>query len=224
MRVAVLCDFDDTATVQNVAHMLMKRFVGDKAFECRNDFLNGNITFQKYQELVFTMARTNLKIMGDYAAEHSTLRPGFAEMDRMAADTNKGLKFFVVSAGFDFYIKPVLEAADCKNVKFASASCVEDAVGNLRFSYPFDSPSCVDRWATCKCNVLREIVGESKPDIVIFAGDGSTSDACVANKADFVFARDTLLRERKRLNLPVKECKTLREVEAFAKHLASSDI
>ena len=50
---AVLCDFDDTIALQNVAQLLLDRFGQGKWQELRQQLRNGEINFRQYQERSF---------------------------------------------------------------------------------------------------------------------------------------------------------------------------
>ena len=52
-------------------------------------------------------------------------------------------------------------------------------------------------------------------------GDGATSDACAASRADHVFARDRLLRHCRENGVPAKRFEDLRTVSEFIDGLST---
>ncbi len=222
MKVVAVCDFDDTATYQNVAHMLMNQFLGKSAFEYRKDFLNGLITFRVYQEMVFNLAPATLTDMGNYAAQHAKLREGFLSIVELVQKSDSNIKFAIASAGLDFYIKPVMKKAGCEDIPIASGECRDIIAKPIKriYTYPFYDKSCKGDWVTCKCKIMRDISEDGK-HTTVFIGDGSTSDLCAAQKADFVFATGKLFKIIK-VHRPktVFEFKTMFVVKEFVKTLS----
>ncbi len=192
--IAVFADFDDTLTTKNAAQFLLKRFAPDALQRFTTEYRSGEITFRQYQELSFNAVEATVSEMQEVAKEEIELRPGLAEL--LNAIDSAQATFTVASAGLDIYIEPVLQQHGLtgRNVICGTASIKDSEGGEFRYDYPFTEANAVDPcrgdWATCKCKAL-ETAGDA---ITVFVGDGSTSDACVAPKADYVFARDRLLR------------------------------
>lgn len=193
-RIAVFADFDDTLTTQNVAHLLLKRFAPQALAKYSSQYRAGEITFREYQEMAFNAVEVTVGEMQELAADEVELRSGLREL--LEAVDAAGGKFTVASAGLHLYIDPVLERHELEQLSVVCGSAVRSGSesGEFRYDYPFtdatDQP-CRGDWATCKCKALEQ-AGEDA--VKVFVGDGSTSDACVAEKADYVFARDRLLR------------------------------
>ncbi len=192
-RIAVVADFDDTLTTQNVAHLLLKRFAPDALERFSTQYRSGQITFREYQELAFNSVDAPVEQMQQVAADEVELRLGLNDL-LQALDDIEG-ELTIASAGLDLYIEPVLECHGLANLNVVCGSAVRNGSdsGEFSYDYPFadvDVP-CRGDWATCKCKALEQ-AGESAT--TVFVGDGSTSDACAAENADYVFARDRLLR------------------------------
>ncbi len=197
-RIAVFADFDDTLTTQNVARFLLKRFAPEALDRYSGLYRAGEITFREYQELSFNAVRLPVTHMQDAAAEEIELRSGINEL--LAAVEEVGGTFTIASAGLRFYIEPVLKRHGLEEIDVVCGTATrgESDSEPFRYDYPFgetgddsNEERCRGDWATCKCKALEQ-AGEDA--VTVFVGDGSTSDACVAPKADFVFARDRLLR------------------------------
>jgi 2-hydroxy-3-keto-5-methylthiopentenyl-1-phosphate phosphatase len=192
--IAVFADFDDTLTVQNAAHFLLERFAPEAMKKYSGMYRSGEITFREYQERSFDAVTTSVEEMQSVVAAEIQLRDGLREL--LDAVSKAGGSFTVVSAGLSFYIEPVLEANGMKALPVICGTAVKNAAegASFRYDYPFKNAQnepCLGQWATCKCRAIAEA---GSGVTTVFVGDGNTSDACVAPKADFVFARDRLLR------------------------------
>lgn len=205
--IAVYADFDDTLTTQNVAHFLLKRFAPGALKRFSTQYRAGEISFREYQEKSFNAVDATVSEMQEAAANEIELRSGLAEL--LKAVSEAGAVFTVASAGLDLYIDPVLKrhGLEALSVICGSALRTGSDSGEFRYDYPFpydsadgadDSQRCRGDWATCKCKALEQ---SDEGAITIFVGDGNTSDACAAEKADHVFARDRLLKICKKSNI-----------------------
>jgi 2-hydroxy-3-keto-5-methylthiopentenyl-1-phosphate phosphatase len=193
-RIAVFADFDDTLTIQNAAHFLLQWFAPEAMKKYSGMYRSGEITFREYQERSFDAVTASVAEMQAVVATEIQLREGLREL--LNAVSQAGGTFTVVSAGLDFYIEPVLEANGLQDLPVICGTAARDAAegASFRYDYPFQNAQnefCRGDWATCKCRAIIEAgAGVTK----VFVGDGSTSDSCVAPKADYVFARDRLLK------------------------------
>ena len=192
--IAVFADFDDTLTIQNAAHFLLQRFAPEAMKKYSGMYRSGEITFREYQEQSFNAVTASVEEMQAVVAAEIQLRAGLREL--LNAVSEVGGTFTVVSAGLSFYIEPVLEAHGFKDLPVVCGTAGRDAAegASFRYDYPFKNAQnepCSGEWATCKCRAITEA---GTGVTTVFVGDGTTSDACVAPKADYVFARDRLLR------------------------------
>ncbi len=191
-RLAVLCDFDDTAASQNVAHLLLERFAGGREIRHREDFRAGRTSFREYQERAFNETGVPVAEMEAYVRENARLRPGFAES--VVAARRAGVEFTVVSAGLDFYIRALLESQGHGALRVIAVGANRPGRGTegpISYDYPAGQEACEGDWAVCKCRAVEKakLAGAA----TIFVGDGMRSDSCAAAKADTVFARSNLL-------------------------------
>ena len=219
MKLAVFLDFDDTVTVQNVAHSLFKRFIPEPAAKYTAMYRSGEITFREYQEKSFNAIDVPLELIQEAAALETTLRPGFDLLVRRLQQS--GSPVTIVSAGLDLYIRPVLERAGFGALTLVCASATQNGTSGDRFRYDYSAGSgtCSGDWATCKCAALESA---ERGAATVFVGDGSTSDVCAARKADYVFARERLLkhcRENGTTATPFEDFFTIAE---FVAHLIDS--
>ena len=192
----ILCDFDDTVADRNIATLLLDRFHqapsnGSTPAPWRKlhqRFLDAEISLAEYQEAAFAGMGTVRAEQTAYVKAEAALRPGFAELARYCAA--EGIELAIVSHGLDFYIDALLEAAGVERVPFHAVE-TGGSDGRPTFAYRYAEPTCAWYPGNCKCAVLESYREHGHQ--VIYAGDG-ISDTCPARRADFVFAREGLLR------------------------------
>ena len=184
---AVLCDFDDTTAVENVAEMIMFRFGGDGWRDLRQEFRQGHFTLREYQEAAFSTAEAGRDEMVALVQEKATLRSYFKEL--RAYCRQHDIPLAIVSNGLDFYVKALLEREGLSDVPYYTVQTRVSSDG-IRFAYPYATKGCFD-YGNCKCLVLRRYRDQGRR--VLYVGDGR-SDFCAATAADLVFARSDLAR------------------------------
>lgn len=192
---ALLVDFDLTASLDNVAEMLLARFARNGWSDLRARFHAGEITLRQYQERAFALVSATTEEMAAYAAKNARLRPGFGEL--VASCSASKVPVAVVSGGLDFYVEAVLSKNGLGHLPCFSTG-TRNQSGELRYFYPGATSACW-QWGNCKCAVVQGFRQDGKR--VIYFGDGR-NDACPAGKADFVFARSRLLEHCRRNGLP----------------------
>lgn len=193
-RPAVICDFDETTAVENVAHLILSQSPGANSWEdLRSQSQAKDISFREYQEESFRKAGMGLEQMRDLVRQRATLRGHFKELSQLCQSHN--IPLAIVTVGLDFYVDALLDREGLGDVPRYSASTSFSADG-IEFQYPhcWDGTGAASqeectRWGTCKCSVVT--MYKRKGHSVIYVGDG-VSDYCPASIADFVFARSLL--------------------------------
>ncbi len=211
--IAIFCDFDETAAVQNVARLLLDRFAGGREKPHREAYLAGEISFKEYQERAFHETDATSHEMAAYVRENAALRPGFSEC--VAAARSVGAAFSIVSAGLDFYIHALLEREGHAGLTVTAVSVTEppSAQGRFQYDYPWGLGGCGANSTMCKCRTVE--AAKDSGATVVFVGDGLTSDACAAAKADVVFARSKLLEHCTATGIPCTAFENLHPLAEF---------
>jgi 2-hydroxy-3-keto-5-methylthiopentenyl-1-phosphate phosphatase len=194
MMPAVLCDFDDTTAVENVAQLLLEHFCPkDMWQQLRSESQANVITFREYQEGTFSATSAGKEAMKALVKARATLRPHFKELWQYCR--SRDIPMAIVTVGLDFYVDALLEREGLKELpRFAvKTSFTSDGIV---YEYPHGwdgsgaaSQQECSRWGNCKCSVLGKYrrMGHS----IFYVGDGR-SDFCAASIADRVFAREPL--------------------------------
>ena len=192
---AVLCDFDDTVAVQNVAEVLLERFGDGTWRELREAFRRREVTLKEYQEEAFRRLSVTRQAMQQAVREVCCARPGFVALWRHCQE--RGYPLAIVTHGLDFYVEALLEREGLPEVPYYAVATTFDGAG-IRYLYKHTQVGCT-AWGNCKCAVLERYRRQGHR--VVFVGDGR-SDTCPAIRADVVFARSSLLRFCQEQGLP----------------------
>jgi 2-hydroxy-3-keto-5-methylthiopentenyl-1-phosphate phosphatase len=187
MTIAVLCDFDDTITMQNVAHLILERFGDGSWREVRRRYLDGLASAEDYFEKQFTKLGASRSEMQAHVRVAGSLRDGFVELAGYCRE--RDIELAVVTVGLDFYVEALLEqhGLDWIPTYAVGTSFTSDG---MQFQQMNFGRLC-QRWGICKCEVVERYRKNGRR--VVYVGDGR-NDLCPARRSDDVFARDELLR------------------------------
>ena len=213
---AILCDFDDTVAVQNVAEVLLGRFGDGRVEQARRMYGDGLISFKEYQERAFGGIEAGLGEMVSYVRAQVTLRTGFREMWHYCQASD--IPLAVVTLGLDFYVNALLDREGLSDIPFYAVGTDFTPQG-IEYHYPRAQDGCRS-WGNCKCSVLESYRGRGHP--IVYVGDGR-SDYCPAPKADVVFARSHLAERCRETGIPFRDFADFRDVLAYLKGLASQE-
>jgi 2-hydroxy-3-keto-5-methylthiopentenyl-1-phosphate phosphatase len=193
---AVICDFDDTTVLENVAELLLREFGGEGWQEYQRQNVRHRMTLKEYQERAFQTVTAGREAMKDFVKERATLRPHFRALFEHCRKNN--IPLAIATMGLDFYVEALLEREGMEYVECYAAD-TEFTDEGIRYEYPYASKDC---WqpGNCKCAVL-ERYRKKGHSVILFAGDGKT-DICPADRSDMVFARRYLEEHREEKGLP----------------------
>ena len=191
---AVLCDFDDTTAVENVAELLLEHFSEDSAWrQLRQQSRDKTISLREYQERAFRNTNASREAMKSRVAAKATLRPYFKELWHYCR--GQRIPLAIVTVGLDFYVEALLEREGLGEVPryTVRTNFTPDGI-TYEYPYPWDgsgasSMEVCRQWGTCKCSIVSKYkrLGHS----ILYVGDGR-SDFCPASISDHVFARSHL--------------------------------
>jgi len=189
--VAVVCDFDGTATVEDLADALSIQHLGYELWKEANDaFHAGDISFVELLRRIFEPVAATPEEVSAFALAHARFRPGFAEL--LATCQERGVRFVLASGGLDLYIRPALTKlppalTDGLEIRANGARYVP---GGLALSFPYaDAPGACGQCGSCKGAIVKEL--QAAGHTVVSVGDGN-ADRCMAGVADVLFARGRL--------------------------------
>lgn len=181
---AVIVDFDGTVTEHDLLDEIAATF-GDPAVyrEVEDGLVEGRLSLREVISREFEPVREPLEDVVAWALERARIRPGFAELVRLARD--EGWRLVVVSSGFRELIEPILEREGLKVELHANR--VEARPEGWRVLWQYDD-SCASCGESCKRSLVKALAGEEE---IVYIGDGY-SDRCAALASDRVFATRAL--------------------------------
>jgi 2-hydroxy-3-keto-5-methylthiopentenyl-1-phosphate phosphatase len=183
---ALLVDFDGTACLQDVSEMLLDAF-GEPGWERFDDAIDrGEMGLREAGEHQVALLRGSLEEMLAFELERAELAPTFAPFVGWAQERTLPLQ--LVSDGFAFYIRPILERAGLGHLEVVTNEFVSDD-GEAFLRHPNGHPEC---FGCGTCKMLAAIGLRDRYGPIAFVGDGQ-SDRYGALYSDLVFAKDALV-------------------------------
>jgi len=183
--ILIQCDFDGTVTVDDISFMLLDAFAKGDWRALDDEYTAGKITVGEFNDRAFAMLRADIKEMLDYIKGKAAVRAGFKDFTALCK--KKGIRLVIVSNGWDFYVKQILEDIGIKDVEYHSAETYFEG-GKLQVRYVGPAGQVVD--TEFKEKYVSKFVNEGYH--VVYIGNG-TSDLSPAKGAQQIFATDSLL-------------------------------
>ena len=207
MNISISCDFDGTITRQDTVDAILEQFALPQWMDVESEWAAGRIgsrecLAQQSQFLRVTPAELDAFI--DEIEVDADVAPFFADCLRLGAPVS------VVSDGFDWVVRRVLNRMGLRGVPIIANRLVHAGDDRWTVRFPHSAPNCGS--GVCKCSVV------SAPSRLVHIGDGR-SDACVADACDVVFAKGWLLESRNRRGLPSIPFETFATVRAVLPEL-----
>ena len=221
---AVVCDFDGTATIEDIADALSIEYAGYERWKRANEaFQAGAIPFEQLLREIFEPIDASPDEVRAFALEQVRFREGFAEL--VALCRARGYPFVLASGGLDIYIHPALEKLPPSLTAGLEirANHAEYVPGGLALSFPYQhAPGACGSCGSCKGAIVKEL--QAKGHRVISVGDGN-ADRCMARVADALFARGRLLTWCRQQGIAATPFETLDAVaEAVAGELTTAEV
>jgi 2-hydroxy-3-keto-5-methylthiopentenyl-1-phosphate phosphatase len=177
-------DFDGTIVPRDATDFLFERFADPSWREVEAEWQAGQIGSRECLTRQVALIRAEPDEMLSSISELGA-DPGFPRF--VAECARSGVDITVVSDGFDYVIENVLRNAGV-NIPFRANHLEYIGDKRWRVTFPNARASCVALAGNCKCSVTEHLPTTMK----IVVGDGR-SDFCVAQRADLVFAKASLL-------------------------------
>ena len=131
---AVICDFDDTTAIENVAELLLREFGGQNWLNFKEQHGRRLINLKDYQELAFLTISAGRDEMKDLVKKSVHLRPQFKLLFEYCRDSQ--IPLAIASMGLDFYIEALLEREDMESIPVFAADTQFTSTG-LKFGYKY---------------------------------------------------------------------------------------
>src|SRR5476649_888071 len=192
----ILCDFDGTVSLDDTTDTLLERF-GRRGWEVlEEDWRAGRINSHDCmagQVALLDMDRAEL----DAHLLQREVDPAFADFVKLAHGA--GIHIEILSDGLDYAIRNILGRNGLDWLPVTSNRLQPVAEREWRLEFPNASATCRVASGTCKC--ARASAAQAARKRTLLIGDGA-SDFCVAEAADFVFAKGKLIAHCIAKNIP----------------------
>ena len=208
-KLCILSDFDGTITSKDGIYYFIKTYAQEGWQEVEDLWVNHKIGSKECLEKEFALIPNLSETLIDDFLKTVEIDKYFKEFYEFTQKNN--IDLYVVSDGIDYFINRIFELNNIKNIKIIS-NHGEFKNGKFEFSFPNNSSNCVKNLGTCKCNVAKEM--KEKYEKVIYIGDG-VSDFCVADKADFLYAKLSLAKYCEENNIKHSKFKDFSEIKIF---------
>lgn len=190
--VQIFCDFDGTITKEDTLNKFLRLYADKRWLDIEREWEQGKIgskdCISRQMNLLSGITENQIEdFLSDIQIDDYFF--DFLELVRI-----HNVDFFVVSDGFDFFINRIFRKYGIKNVCLF-ANNLTFSNGEFITKFPYNNSTCKISSGVCKCNIIKKYRNVTKS--LIYIGDG-VSDFCVAEKADFLFAKQKLLEYCKR--------------------------
>ena len=188
-KVKVFIDFDGTITKIDTGEEIFRRFgKRPEVDEIIERIRTKVITAKEGWAQLFAHApglrlENILELTGDIHID-----PSFKAFAQFLVA--RAIPFFVLSDGFENYIRHILKREGLAGIPVFSNNLVENLSGSVVPVFPYTDEECSD-CANCKRNHILE--NSADEEFTVYIGNGS-SDTCPAQFCDYVFAKDDLLK------------------------------
>ena len=211
-QLQIFCDFDGTVTATDNIVAIMKRFAPEQSSPIIKDVLDKKIAIKDGVEKMFALLPSSKKEeIIRFLQDNAVIRDGFEQF--MNYVRKNEIPFHIVSGGIDFFVHPMLKPYG----PFTSIYCNSSNFDNeqIQVEYPnvcdeqctnFESQAC----GCCKPTIIRKHTPIASDYFNIVIGD-SVTDFEAAKNANLVIARDLLIENCKKNNIPYKPFDTFED-------------
>lgn len=211
MHWQAIVDFDGTITLQDTADQLLERFADPRWQEIEEEWLAGLIGSRECMARQIDLVRMTPDALDRFAADVA-IDWSFKSFVRLCE--RREIRLTIASDGLDRIIRAVLTRAGLSHLPVVANRLVWRGDDRWQLESPHARGDCRSASGTCKCAAAS--CGHHGLTLVV--GDGR-SDQCVAEEADFVFAKGKLADHCRARNLPHRPITDFAEAAAFMEDL-----
>jgi HAD superfamily phosphoserine phosphatase-like hydrolase len=206
--VAVLLDFDGTASVRDVGATFLGHFARDDSWRViDDDYEAGRVGSRAAYRIAGPLLKGTPEDWRRFVLEIGRLDPGLGALVELARA--QGWLLEILSDGLGFYIRELLAAEGLRlPVRAAEAVPDDSGAGRPLVATPFLNPRC-GRCGTCKSERVEALIRQGIQ--VVYVGDGY-SDLCAAPRAHRLFAKGVLAHHCLARQIPFETFETLADV------------
>ncbi|MCL9684272.1 MtnX-like HAD-IB family phosphatase [Legionella maioricensis] len=179
-----LVDFDGTISINDTIDVMLELFASKEYLAIEMRWKNNEISSMECMKRQFELIRAEEAALINYM-DSIDIDLSFIDFCHYALKLGA---IAIASDGIDYPIRKILEKHQINNIP-VFANKIKIIEGGASISFPYAS-NCIKQSGCCKCSVSRNLCITQKKKIVLI-GNGQ-SDMCLAERADVVFAKDSL--------------------------------
>lgn len=210
MNWQAIVDFDGTITLQDTTDQLLERFADPRWHEIEEEWLAGCIGSRECMARQIELLRMTPDELDRFAAAVA-IDWSFKSFVRLCE--RREIRLTIASDGLDHVIRAVLARAGLSHLPVVANRLTWRGGNRWQLESPHARADCRSASGTCKCAASRGHHG-----LTLVVGDGR-SDQCVAEEADFVFAKGKLAAHCRARNLPHRPIADFAQATAFMEDL-----
>jgi 2,3-diketo-5-methylthio-1-phosphopentane phosphatase len=210
MRWHIFADFDGTITLDDTTDAILRQFASDEWEKVEARWLTGLIGSRQCLVEQVALIQAEEAVIDRFASQF-TIDPYFPKF--VDACARFDLPLTIVSDGFDRIVRSTLNRYGLGTLPIKANCLHHRGGGRWALDFPNGQSSCRSLSGTCKCAVSRFAsagLGDDR-DLRLLIGDGR-SDHCLADDADFVFAKAGLKKYCRLRNIPHRPFHSFAEV------------
>lgn len=189
----IICDFDGTISQKDTTDTLLTQFAHPDWEHIEQLWEQGQIGSKQCMQQQIALLDMSEQQLFD-CLDEIEIDPDFVKLVQLIA--TKQLKLSVVSDGLDRVIDYILKKYQLQHLPVVANHLEAISANHWQLSFPYSDPACKSQSGTCKCKVAQQNLHEK----IILIGDGR-SDFCLAEQADFVFAKSSLIQHCNNQNI-----------------------
>ena len=215
-RLALLCDFDGTVAKGDVGHRIYTRFGDERWEEINKRWRRGEISSKECLIGEFSLIDASEDEVRDFVMEME-IDTGFADL--VYTCKKNDIPIAIVSDGFDFYIRAILEKYGFSDV---STLCNKMWFNDrkVELAFPFYEQGC-GKCGNCKTLHVKRLKNDDRK--VIYVGDG-LSDKFASSASDVIFAKDELMEYLENNGIEYNRFSSLSEVNNWMIDLLAGNV
>ena len=194
-KICILSDFYGTLPEKDALYFFFKKYANAEWLEVEKSWAEGKIDSKTCLKQEFALFPDLAEGMIDKYLDTVTIDKYFKKFCEEIKKRN--IDLFIVSDGIDYFIERILRNNGIGKLNVIS-NHGEFKNGQLQLTFPNTDSNCLNNAGTCKCAIVRKMKKEYEK--VVYIGDGM-SDFCVADKADYLFAKNGLALYCKEKNI-----------------------
>jgi len=197
MSITFFIDFDGTITKKDSCIAVAKAFAKGNWENIDSRWQNKELTTKEAARETFRMFETDKEKFTQFLLDEIEIDDYFITFFKHC--TKMGYKMYILSDGYDFHIKTILEKYNIDLPYYANKLMISDNKFDLETIY--SSIDC-NQCGTCKTQLIKKL--RPNKGLTVYIGDGY-SDMCAAKNADIIFAKNALLSYCRENHIPAQE-------------------